>query len=315
MKLIEFSQNYPDEATCKEEFKRYREAQGVVCKKCKAKNEFWWLKSKEQYECKKCGFRMSLKSGTVMENSKLSYLYWFIAFHLMTSTKKTISALELQRQIGHKYYEPIWVMMHKIRLVMGKRDDQYMLSNEIEADESYYSTRYIQQENEFTGVKEPLKRGKGSQRKTGVMVMASQEKVTRKVLKAKQLPKYMRPKFIKMKVVENGTINEISKTAETSIEQESSIKSDKAKSYKKGFSKFMKLVMLDMSKFDPGKELPWSSKAITNSKNLIKAIHHAIDAQYLQNYLNEFCYKYNRRYFGEQVFNRLLVAAVSMVWY
>lgn len=315
MKLIEFSQNYPDEASCKEEFKRYREAQGVVCKKCNARDEYWWLKSKEQYECKKCGFRMSLKSGTVMENSKLSYLYWFIAFHLMTSTKKTISALELQRQIGHKYYEPIWVMMHKIRLVMGKRDDQHKLANELEADESYYSTRYIQEENEFTGVKQALKRGKGSQRKTGVMVMASQVKVTRKALKKKELPTYMCPKFIKMKVVENGTIDEISKTVEKSIEKESSIKTDKAKSYKKGFSKFAKLVMLDMSKFDPGKELPWSSKAITNSKNLIKAIHHAVDAQYLQNYLNEFCYKYNRRYFGEQVFNRLLIAAVSMVWH
>ena len=105
---------------------------------------------------------MSLKSGIVMENSKLSYQYWFIAFHLMTATKKTISALELQRQIGDKYYEPIWVMMHKIRLVMVKRDNQYKLSEELEADESYYSTRYIQQEDQFTCVKGELKRGKGS---------------------------------------------------------------------------------------------------------------------------------------------------------
>lgn len=315
MKLIEFSQNYPDEATCKKEFKRYRESQGVVCKRCNSKDEYWWLKNKEQYECKKCGFRMSLKSGTVMENSKLSYLYWYIAFHLMTATKKTLSALELQRQIGHKYYEPIWAMMHKIRLVMGKRDDQYKLENELEADESYYSTRYIQKEDEFTGAKQALKRGKGSQRKTAVMVMASQEKISRKTLNNKEFPTYRRPKFIKMKVVENGTIKEISKTAEKSIEKTSSIKTDKAKSYKKGFSKFAKHIMLDMSKFDSGKELPWSSKAITNSKNLIKAIHHSIDAKYLQNYLNEFCYKYNRRFFGEQIFNRLLIAAVSTVWY
>lgn len=315
MKLIEFSQHFPDEASCKAEFKRHREEQGVICKKCSTRDAYWWLKSKEQYECKNCGFRMSLKSGTVMENSKLSYQYWFIAFHLMTATKKTISALELQRQIGHKYYEPIWVMMHKIRLVMGKRDNQYKLSDELEADESYYSTRYIQQEDEFTGVKEELKRGKGSQRKTGVLVMASQRRVTRKVMKNKQLPTYMRPKFIKMKVVENGTIAEISKTAEESIDPQSSIKTDKAKSYKKGFAKFNKLEMLDMSIFDAGKELPWSSKAITNSKNLIKAIHHAIDSDYLQNYLNEFCYKYNRRTFGENVFQRLLIAAVSLVWY
>ena len=179
MKLIEFSKHYPDEASCKAEFKRYREKEGVICKKCKSVDHYWWLPSKELYECKKCGFRMSLKSGTVMENSKLPYQHWFIAFHLMTSTKKTISALELQRQIGHKFYEPIWAMMHKIRLVMGKRDDLYKLDSEIEADESYYSTRYIQEENEFTGQKEDLKRGKGSQRKTGVLVMASHQRKIR----------------------------------------------------------------------------------------------------------------------------------------
>jgi hypothetical protein len=46
---------------------------------------------------------MRLKTGTVIENSKLTYQYWFIAMHLMTSTKKTISALEMQKQLGHKY--------------------------------------------------------------------------------------------------------------------------------------------------------------------------------------------------------------------
>jgi len=70
-----------------------------------------------------------------------------------------------------------------------------------------------------------------------------------------------------------------------------------------------------MSKFGAGKVLPWSSKAITNSKNLIKGMHHGVENKYLQNYLSEFCYKYNRRYFGENVFNRLLICAVSLVWY
>lgn len=315
MKLIEFSKHYPDEASCKEEFKRNREKQGIVCKKCKSEDQYWWLPSKEQYECKACGFRMSLKSGTVMENSKLPFQTWFIAFHLMTSTKKTISALELQRQTGHKFYEPIWAMMHKIRLVMGKRDELYKLDSEIEADESYYSTRYIQEENEFTGRKEDLKRGKGSQRKTGVLVMAnSQRKVRAEPVRKKSMI-YSMPKFLKMKVVEDGTANEIKKTAETNLKKEAAIKTDKAKSYPKAFENFTKLDMFDMSKFDAGKILPWSSKAITNSKNLIKAIHHGIEEKYLQNYLNEFCYKYNRRNFGEQVFNRLLICAVTAVWY
>lgn len=315
MKLIEFFKNYPDEAECKAKFKSIREADGVVCKKCNTKDHYWWLGSKEQYECRNCGFRMSLKSGTVMENSKLPFQYWFIAFHLMTSTKKTVSAMEMQRQLGHKYYECIWSMMHKIRLVMGKRDDLYQLQDQSEIDESYYSTKYIFENDEFTGQKEQLKRGKGSQKKTSVLVMASQKKVTRKEIKKNKDASYNLPKFLKMKVVENGTIDEIQTTTKKSLDQNSSIKADKAKSYPKAFRNYEKVELYDMSKHESGKVLPWSSKAITNSKNLIKAIHHAVEAPYLQNYLNEFCFKYNRRYFGEKVFDRLLIAAVSFVWY
>lgn len=315
MKLVDFFNNYPSEVDCKLKFKEIREKQGVICKKCQSKNDYWWLKSKELYECKKCGFRMSLKSGTVLENSKLPYQYWFIAFHLMTSTKKTLSALEMQRQLGHEYYECIWAMMHKIRLVMGKRDDLYTLRDESEIDEAYYSTKYIFDKDEFTGQQEKLKRGKGSQKKTSVLVMASQKRVKRKALKKNQDSSYTMPKFLKMKVVEDGTIQEIQATTEKALDDRSSIKADKAKAYPKSFRKYENVELYDMSKHESGKVLPWSSKAITNSKNLIKAVHHAIEAPYLQNYLNEFCFKYNRRYFGEKVFDRLVVAAVSFVWY
>jgi DNA-directed RNA polymerase subunit RPC12/RpoP len=235
MNLVDFFNNYPSEVDCKLKFKEIREKQGVICKKCQSKNDYWWLKSKELYECKKCGFRMSLKSGTVLENSKLPYQYWFIAFHLMTSTKKTLSALEMQRQLGHEYYECIWAMMHKIRLVMGKRDDLYTLRDESEIDEAYYSTKYIFDKDEFTGQQEKLKRGKGSQKKTSVLVMASQKRVKRKALKKNQDSSYTMPKFLKMKVVEDGTIQEIQATTEKALDDKSSIKADKAKAYPKSF--------------------------------------------------------------------------------
>jgi hypothetical protein len=44
-------------------------------------------------------------------------------------------------------------------------------------------------------------------------------------------------------------------------------------------------------------------------------VWHRIDDKYLQNYLNEYCYRYNRRYFKDQVFDRLLVAAVGYTSY
>ena len=60
-----------------------------------------------------------------------------------------------------------------------------------------------------------------------------------------------------------------------------------------------------------GKSLPWVHIAIDNAKRLFSDIFHEIKPEYLQNYLNEFCYKFNRRYFGQAQFERVLVAAVS----
>jgi len=57
-------EKFPDEASCKQKFKEYREQVGVVCPKCGNK-EHYWKKDKEQYECKSCKTRTTLKSGTV----------------------------------------------------------------------------------------------------------------------------------------------------------------------------------------------------------------------------------------------------------
>ena len=51
--------------------------------------------------------------------------------HLLTATKHTFSALEIQRQLGHKRYQPIWEMVHKIRTALGDRDAKYFLTSGI----------------------------------------------------------------------------------------------------------------------------------------------------------------------------------------
>ncbi len=102
-----------------------------------------------------------------MHKSKLPFRYWFIAMHLLTSTKKSFSAKEIQRQLGHKRYHPIWHMVHKLRNSMGKRDGEYVLAGRIELDEGYFSTEVLEDEKDL-----PLKRGRGSQKKSKVLVMA-----------------------------------------------------------------------------------------------------------------------------------------------
>jgi len=301
MTLIEFIKEYPDESSCKSKFKQYREQVGIVCPKCGG-DAHYWKSDKESYECKRCGYRQSLKANTVMHKSKLSYRYWFIAMHLLTSTKKSFSAKELQRQLGHKRYHPIWHMMHKLRTTMGKRDGEYVLAGRIELDEGYFTAEIPEKEKD-----NPLKRGRGSQRKSKVLVMAESEFVQ----SPKKGQKPRRVGYLKMKVIENLKSETINEQVKTLARDTTAIDTDDSTSY------------VDLKNFVPrhdaqvipkekvGEILPWVHIAISNSKRQILNTFHNVKPEFLQKYLDEFCYKFNRRYFGEALFNRLLVACVG----
>jgi len=62
---------------------------------------------------------------------------------------------------------------------------------------------------------------------------------------------------------------------------------------------------------ESGKILPWVDIAISNTKRLFLDIHHHVDKDFLQSYLNEYCYKFNRRYFQNTLFDRLIIASVN----
>ncbi|KAA6331186.1 hypothetical protein EZS27_020178 [termite gut metagenome] len=108
-------------------FKAQRNQIGVVCPKCDGKQHYWF-KNKLSYEGKHCGARQSLRSGMVMEHTKLPFLYWYIAIHFRAISKKSFSSSELQRQLEHKRYQPIWELANKLRDVTGKCDEIYSLS-------------------------------------------------------------------------------------------------------------------------------------------------------------------------------------------
>ena len=232
MKLLDFNKHYPTEKSCRVAFKEYREQEGIVCKKC-GNTSHYWKKKREQWECKKCNHRTTLKSGTVMQSSKLPFQYWFIAMHLITSTKKSFSAKEVQRQIGHKRYEPIWSMMHKLRCVMGLRDDKYELSGEVELDDGFFETVSITRDKT-----EPLKRGRGSQRQTAVLVSVESRHIEEvPIIKKHSTNKKVR--FLKMKVVDSLKKDYITEQVGNMIESGSKIVSDASTSYN-GLNKDLK---------------------------------------------------------------------------
>lgn len=301
MKLFEFERHFPDEESCRERFRQQRLREGVVCPKCGCVHHYW-KSDKQMFQCKECGCRQSLRAHTVMHGSKLPFRYWFVAMHLLTATKHSFSAAEIQRQLGHRRYQPIWELVHKLRSIMGKRDDKYTLKGDIEIDEGFFTTEIPADEKE-----QPLKRGAGSQAKTKVLVIAESAEVENP--KKGRKPKSVG--HIKMVVIPNQKASTIDAIASKVIDPASSLVSDDTKSHVHFKDMFTEHKSLVVDPKDIGKVLPWVHIAISNAKTLFADLYHGVKREFLQEYLNEFCYKFNRRYFGEDLFDRLLMIGAS----
>jgi len=306
MNLIKFIENFPDETACIKKFKEIRDHEGVTCRKCGSKNHYW-QQSIMQFQCKQCGTRTTLRSGTILQASKLPYRYWFITIHLMTSTKKSFSALELQRQIGHKYYEPIWFMMQKIRQTMGIRDGKYPINKIVELDEGFFESVDTDKTSEERK-SEKRKRGRGSQKQSPVMVMASTVHDFTSVKHHKKPTKF---RYVRMVVMENLRGETVDEIIKHNVDYDSVIKTDKYTSYANIKENVWTHLPEKPATKDTEKALPWVHTMISNAKRSLLGIHHMVSKKYIQNYLNEFCYKVNRRYYGEKLFDRLLIACVS----
>jgi hypothetical protein len=298
MNLLNFIKEYPDENSCREHFRRQREKEGIKCKRC-GNTKHYWLKGKWQWQCSECNFRTTLRSGTIMEHAKLPIRKWYLAMAFMSFTKKGISACEMQRQLDHKRYESIWNMMHKIREAMGKRDDLYTLEGMIEIDEAYFETATAE------GTK--LKRGRGSQKQRNVVVFA--ESTPLEDIYTGKKSKHCR--YFKMKVLSDQTSGQINNAVQNNIDECSIVFSDKSTSYI-DIANYVEVHITEKSGTET--TLQWVHIAISNAKRTLLGIYHKIKGCYLQRYLDEFCYKLNRRYFNHNRFERLTIAMAKIYW-
>ena len=302
--IIKFIEQFPDENSCKEHFRGVREKEGIKCKNCGC-TKHYWLKAKYQWQCSDCGFRTTLKSGTMFEDSNLPMRKWYLAMAFMSFSKKGLSAKELQRQLEHARYRTVWSMMHRIRSAMGKRDNLYKLEGMVEFDEGYFSTETSEKD------KQNLKRGRGSQKKTNVAVMA--ESTPLEDIETGKTSKHVR--YFKMKVLESHLSEKIDTIVKESFDEKCIVFSDKSTSYV-NIADYIEVHVTEKSTRETTvKSLPWVHIAISNAKRNLLGIYHKIKGKYLQLYLDEFCYKLNRRYFGDRLFDRLAIAMSDNYWY
>lgn len=95
-------------------WKSFRDKQGVLCNRCGG-SEHLWLPSKLKYRCQKCKAEITVRSGSIMEYSKLPFRFWMYGIGVLAFHEKPAPDLQIQKKLRHRNYRPIWFMMNRLR--------------------------------------------------------------------------------------------------------------------------------------------------------------------------------------------------------
>lgn len=313
MLLKDFFLRFPTEDSCIAYFRSIREQVGVVCPRC-GSHKVSWLNGRGCFQCCDCGNRISLTKGTVMEHSRMSMYDWFFTMHIMTSFKQVFSAKEIQHQLDKDDYPSIWLMMMKLRDIMGKRDAIYKLSDQIELDVVYFPTStYIKEEGIKTIVAQKTPVLVTAESKDVAEIMAEylenepfgeySGKIAKLLKRSKNETVKKAVRHIKMFAMANQRHETLRPFVLRYVDENTKVVTDGGKNLIR-----LKEILkehesheetIESSHSVVTKLLPWVHIVTGECRSSIEAIHHDIDERFLQFYLNEYCWKFNRRFFRD----------------
>ena len=126
---------FPDDATAEKFFADERWPAGVGCPSCGSLSVQAGSKHKSMpYRCRDCSRFFSVRTGTVMEGSKLGYQTWALASYLMITNLKGVSSMKLHRDLGITQ-KSAWHLAHRIRKAWAEAPPEF--EGPVEADETY----------------------------------------------------------------------------------------------------------------------------------------------------------------------------------
>jgi transposase-like protein len=180
---------------------------GVVCPHCSGQKAYKIIGKSVRnglYECGNCKKQFTITVGTIMQGSHIPLRKWAMAFHLLCSSKKGFSALQLQRELGLGSYRTALFMFHRIRFAMKEQPVKNILKGTVEVDETNIGWK--------PRFKKTSKRGRGT-KKAPVLVMVERNG------KAKSKP------------ITNVNGQTLKNAIRQSIDKSSTIMTDEWKSY------------------------------------------------------------------------------------
>jgi hypothetical protein len=297
--LLDFQNEFSDEEACVQHLRKIRWPEGFECPRC-GHRDAWFVSTRNILDCKSCRAKVSLTAGTIFHKTRTPLLKWYWLIYHMAMDKVGVSIAEMQRVLQITDYKTAWLMAHKIRKAMADRDAGYSLAGLVEMDDSFFGPK-------------GHKTGRGSERKATVLCAVSLYRNRKGEEK---------PGFAHMQVVENASASTIEDflerlgygpTTEESKHLLEAIRTDGWRSYGKAIKgtnvSHYKVVLRDPKA--AGRLLPWVHRVISNAKAVIRGAHRGVSEKHLQSYLSEVCYRFNRRFWERELFDRLIKACVS----
>ena len=289
--LRQFQSDFATKEACQQYLAACRWPDGFLCPRC-GRRRAYELVNQRRRQCASCRHQVSLTAGTVLHKTKLPLTHWFWTAYLMTTDKRGVSALLLQRQLGLSRYETAWMMLHKLRRAMVNIARE-PLHGEVEVDETWVG-----------GEQAGLRGSRQLKGRRAALVLVAVEKRGRGSGR------------IRMKVIPDFKAKTIIPFLHQNVSPGSTIYTDGLKSFEglaeAGFKHIARAQPLRSELRKGAKSaVPLADRAIGNLQQWLIGTYHGVSKPQLQVYLDEFVFRHNRRKTPAAAFQTLLGLGTS----
>ena len=285
MTYTEFMRLFPDNDACVEYLRQKFFPDGSECPKCGKATKWHRIKSRAAYSCQYCGHQLYPTAGTIFHKSTTSLQLWFWAIFLMSSTRCGISAKQLEREIGVSY-PTAHRMFKQIRTLLAQDDEP--LAGKVEMDETYVGGK--------PRAGRPMSKAAHSARKT--IVFGAVE----------------RGGHVRASIIPNTWSSTLGSTARKFVLPESTVFTDELASYVsvgQTFKSHHRIRHLEHVYVQGDVTTNAIEAFFGHIKNGLRGVYHSVSSTYLQDYLNEYCFRFNARVDGRPIFWSILDRVVK----
>jgi hypothetical protein len=281
--LIEFQAMFADEESCWLALRRARWPRGFRCPRCGG-SESSWITTRRLEQCSGCRYQASVTAGTVLHRTRVPLKIWLLGIFFMARHKQGISALQFQRDTGLGSYETAWTLLHKLRSALTHRAGD-RLRGLVEVDETYVGSTH----------EHGLRGGREVGHKTIVGAAVEQ-----------------RPRSagsLRLQVLEGITFErDFGPFVRGAIDApQTTLRTDGLWSYL-GFARegIRHDRRVEGHRTRATEILPWVHVVFTNLKAWLRGTFHGVSKKHMPRYLDEFTYRFNRRWREEEMFGFVL---------